>query len=517
MGRGAMETTLGSLLMHTAETFPEKPALVCDQEKLTYRELDKSVDSFVHFMTNLGIGKGTKIALLLKDSIAYVKCLFAANRIGAISVPINTRLKTQEIISLLKQSESHVLIYGNAFSPIVHKFRDSTAIRHYHNILEFLETDRRGDFIEESAPDPSPSTRGTDHVATLLFTSGTTSARPKAAVLTNHNHIRVVETLKIDYGIATEDILLTATPLFHTSGLHRCIGAVALGCTHILMPKFDPRQFLHLVETEHVSYTFLVPTMFAMIEKELSAKEFDTSSLRLLFTGAARAHPDILDRMRAFFPEAEICMSYGCTECFTVSIIRAADLRKKWGSIGTSVSNAQLRLCDDSGSEVLKGETGEVWVKGPNVAKCYYRDIEATQEAFTMGWFKTGDLGKSDDEGFIYLVDRKKDIIISGAENISSMEVEDVLYSNEKVLEAAVIGVPDDLWGESVRALVVKKPQTDLTEEEVIDFCDKRLARYKRPKSVVFLDCLPKNASNKILKRELKERFGRQKDEAEMR
>ena len=505
-----METTLDSLLTRTAESFPDKPALVCGQNTITFRTLRESVDDLTRVFINLTIGREMKVALLLKDSIEYVQCLFAVNRIGAVNVPINTRLKIEEINLLLKQSGSHALIYDSTFSHLIDKIRQKNRIQHFLNISEFVKGHSRHGSANDISKNQSLLNPREDDPATLLFTSGTTSSKQKAAVLTNRNHLWACQTLKIDYGITSEDILLTSTPLFHTSGLHRCIGAVAFGCTHILMAKFDPRRLLSLIQQLKVTYTFLVPTMFAMIEQEASATEYDTSSLRLLFTGAARAHPEIFTKMQAFFPKAEICMSYGCTESFTAAIIRAADMTRKWGSIGKPVSTTELRLCNDKGLTLSKGEIGEIWIKGRSVAQCYYSDPVATKEAFENGWFKTGDLAKWDDDGFLYLVDRKKDIIISGAENISSMEVEDVLYRNEKVLEAAVIGVPDHLWGESVRALVVKKPKTNLTEKELIDFCGKRLAGYKRPKSVVFLNCLPKNESNKTLKRDLKERFGQQ-------
>lgn len=504
-----METNLGYLLLRAANKFPDKEALIYGEKRVTYKHLDERANRVASALIDLGVKKGDKIALLLHNSIEYLECLFGINRAGAVSVPVNHRLKPEELKYILGQSESRVLIYESDFTDVV------IAIRKYLKIDVYICLGEKGadinyeKLLNRTEPvGPRFEVAGYDP-ATILFTSGTTTGRPKGVVLTNNNHVWSCLTQTIDYQLINDDVFLTATPLFHTSALNRCFGAVFLGGTNIIMEKFQAKQFLEIVQNERVTFTVLIPTMFAMVKQALESVVSDLSSVRSYVTGGALTHTELLKSIIDTFPNAQIRNSYGCTECFTVVINPPHQIYRKLGSVGKPAVNSEIRIIDIFGAEVRSGEIGEICVRGPSVGSEYYKNEKATAESFNDGWFKTDDLGRFDDEGFLYIVDRKKDIIISGGENISSVEVEEVLYQHKKIAEVAVIGVPDDLWGESVRAIVVPRPGVVVTEREIINFSSKTMAGYKKPKSVVFVESLPKNSNGKILKQQLREKYGR--------
>jgi acyl-CoA synthetase (AMP-forming)/AMP-acid ligase II len=275
------------------------------------------------------------------------------------------------------------------------------------------------------------------------------------------------------------------------------------------MRRFEPRKFLELIEREKVTLTMLAPTMFAMVKQLPDHKKYDLTSLKLFVSGTAPASVEMLKQVRGVFPNVEIMNAYGSTETGAVTMLEPKDFVRKIGSVGKPLLNSEVCLMDEEGKTVNTGDIGEICARGPQSLKEYYKDPEATKQVFLGDWVRTGDLGKFDEEGFIYIVDRKKDMIISGGENVYSLEIENVLATHEKILEAAVIGVPDELWGETVRAIVVPKKGETLTEKDVIDFCADKLAGYKKPKSVIFIDGLPKTDSNKILKRMLREQYGK--------
>lgn len=353
-----------------------------------------------------------------------------------------------------------------------------------------------------------------DDPAFILYTSGTTG-HPKGAVMTHKNY--TVQSLSVlvelFLGVSRNNvplppvfkILLTA-PLFHVAALSNLVRFSLLGST-IHVHEFEPRKVLETVQREGIMAMFGVPTMWRMLIDYPDFKKYDVSSLRYTSYGAAPVLPGLQEQLLESFPNASLVEYFGQTEMApNVATMKFQDALRKKGAVGYPVFNVDFRVVDDNMNDVPAGQVGEAVYRGPNMFKGYYKNSEADEEAFEGGWFHSGDLVRRDEEGFVYVVDRKKDMIISGGENIYSAEIEELLMSHPKIAEAAAIGVPDPKWGESVKVYVVLKPGAEATVEELTGYCAENLAKYKRPKHVEFISELPRNAAGKVLKRELRTR-----------
>jgi len=499
--------TIDYFLKRTASKFSPREALVCAGRRISYADFDQGVTRLANTLISLGVKKGDPVALLAYNGPEFAYAVFGVQRAGAVCVPLNYRLKTQELTYILEDSESKVILYGTQFSETVNSLRGKTRLDRYICLSEEEAADKS---LPAGSPPRYPQVEIEEEgPATLLYTSGTTG-HPKGAVLTHKNLIWTCVSQAVEYGVSGADKVLITSPMFHTGAFFRFLTAVYLGNTICLMEQFDPVKFLEIIQEEEITFTSLVPTMFIMVDQlpENVKNSFRTTSLRKYITSGSILPVDLVRRIQKLFPQAEIRDSYGATEFNFATVLQPEDLERKLGSVGRAHVNAEVRILNEQGQEVPPGEVGEICVRGPQVMREYFQDPQGTKEAFHQGWFRTGDLGKMDAEGFLYIVDRRTDMIISGGENIYPREIEEVLYAHEKIAEAAVIGVPDPLWGEAVRAIIVPKPGAGLTEQEVIDFCVQRLAGYKKPRSVIFADSLPKNPSNKVLKRILKERYG---------
>ena len=505
-----MEVTLGYILERAASKFPEKPAIIFEEKRISYKTLNKRTHQLGRALLATGLKKGDKVAILLENSPEVLECIFGITRIGAVCVILNARLRSTELEYILNHSDSKVFIYGSQFLGEVNKLRGQTKIERY---ICLNTGDNTSDFdYEQLLSQYSPRYQTVkvleDDVAFLMYTSGTTG-KPKGVVQVHRFCIWGVLNYIMSYNMEPTDVVLTPTPLFHIAAIIRVFSAVFLGISNVLMRRFEPGKFLELVEKEKVTITMLIPTMFAMIKQLPDYKKYDLTSLQRFVTGAAPTPVEMLQQMRDIFSNADTINAYGLTEGGAVTVLEPQDFVRKIGSIGKPVVNFEVCLLDEEGRAVNTGDVGEICARGPSTLKEYYKDPDATKQVFFGDWMRTGDLGKFDEEGFLYIVDREKDMIISGGENVYSLEIENVLATHEKILESAVIGVPDELWGEAVKAIVVPKTGETLTEKEVIDYCTAKLAGYKKPRSVVFIDSLPKTDSNKILKRELKEKYGK--------
>jgi len=502
---------VGQILTFTARKFPQRIALICEQEWMTYQEFNDRTNRLANGMLRLGLKKGEKVAVLLFNSIPLVEILFASAKTGGVFTPINFRFTAEEVFYILDHSDARFFIYGEEFSELVEKVRPRLKkVEFYFSIGESVspsilnyEAFLRGSLAQE--PDVPLSEKDE---CQLMYTSGTTG-KPKGVLLTHENLLWNLFNTILGREEKEGETSLVIGPLYHTAALNNhFLTRVALAGTSVLVRHFDPEKVMEIVEKERVTVISGAPAAYHLM-LSLPDGRYDTRSITKCTTGASILPNETKERLTKLFPNLSgIYDVYGCTEATpSIAILKAKDSLKKKECVGPAVPFLEVRIVDDQDRDLPVGEVGELICRGPNVMKGYYKDEEATREALRGGWLHTGDLTRMDEEGFIYIVDRKKDMIVSGGENIYPREIEEILYSHPKIEDAAIVGVPDPLWGESVRAVVVLKRGETMIEEEVIEYCKSHLASYKKPKSVWFVESLPRNPSGKVLKTVLRERF----------
>jgi fatty-acyl-CoA synthase len=510
--------TIADLLHRTAKRFPQKPGLICGPVRWTFAEFDEVVDRVAVGLTRLGVGHGTRVAVLARNSHGFAALRFALARLGAVLVPINFMLKAEEVAYILKHAQARVLATDSGLAELA---RDAAA----------RDTDVR-QFVWLPSEEPSeaaagmtsfedlansgraeidvPALASTD-LAQIVYTSGTESM-PKGAMLTHDAVISQYASCAVDASIGHSDVMLHALPLYHCAQLDVFLGpAVYVGATSIVTAKPTPDNLLPLIANHRITSFFAPPTVWIALLRSPLFDTTDLGTLRKGYYGASIMPVEVLKELARRLPDVGFWNLYGQTEIAPLATMLGPDdqLRKP-GSCGRAVLNVETRVVRDDGSDVTAGgEVGEIVHRSPHLMLGYLNDEEKTAAAFSGGWFHSGDLATIDDEGFITVVDRKKDMIKSGGENVASREVEEMIYRLPAVSEVAVIGVPDPKWVEAVAAVIVVKAGQSLTEQEVIAHCNAKMAGFKAPKRVVFTDALPKNPSGKLLKRELRERFGR--------
>jgi fatty-acyl-CoA synthase len=436
-------------------------------------------------------------------------------KLGAVNVPLNFRLTGQDILYQLTNSETSLLIFGEEFTYIIDEIRGEisemalvcvgSGVPDYAKPYDEVVADGDEAPLDIAVYDDDP--------AFIMYTSGTTG-RPKGAVLTHKN--QVMNTINCTFEMLTvvgdlkDERVQFVAPLFHEAALAFALFTVSKACAIYVMKFFEPEKVAQEIQDEKITATLLVPVMTNLLVNAVDLSKYDTSSLKIFVSGAAILPSETRRQVDVAFPGVKLFDIFGQTEMSPVTtILKPEDAGRKTASVGKPVANVEVRVVDDDDNAVPSGEVGEIVYRGPTTMKEYYRNPEATEETLRNGWFHSGDLVRQDDEGFIYVVGRKKDMIISGGENIYSAEIEDVLFEHPKVLEAAVIGVHDEMWGEAVMAVVVPMQGEDLHQEEIMEWCSARLASFKKPKYVDFVDELPKNAAMKVLKYELREKYGK--------
>ena len=498
---------LGAILTLQARKYKDKVLMVCDDQRITYGELNARVNSLASGLLSLGINKGDRVATLFYNSPEAVETFYALLKIGVVCVPLNYRLTGEELTYIIEHSDAKALISGTEFTGVI-----TPISRNLKRVTAWITDDPEpgskmlslSELIRRHPAEEPKRLVAMEDESVILYTSGTTGA-PKGVVLTHRTQFFNTINYVSAYMMNDRDIELALTPMFHSSTLGRIITYVFTGATFITSKKFDPAWALRTIKKEKVTSITQAPTMYQAMMNPLKADGFDTASVRRVVTGAAPMSVTGKKSLQKLFPHAGFFDLYGLTEASPgVTILKPDAFFQKIGSVGKPMALVGVKVMDAGGAEVPAGEVGEIICRGPNVMKGYYKDPQATSEALRDGWLYTGDMGRMDEDGFLYLVDRKKDLIISGGENIYPAEIERVLLEHPRILDAAVIGVPDSYWGERVKAFVVLKPGKALTEEEVIRFCEEHLASYKKPKEAVFLDKLPRNAANKVMKEELK-------------
>jgi fatty-acyl-CoA synthase len=494
---------------------PGQVALIGAGEVRTYAELAENTTRLAHGLAARGVGRGDRVAFLGLNSIELVETMFATAKLGAVFVPLNTRLAPPETAYILADSGAKLLIAAPGFDEVI----GAPQVRRLPVDVVPADAVRRdgpggpggpgdpgGRQSGRAAPFDEPV--GHDDLFMIQYTSGTTG-RPKGVMLTHGNIIWNVYNLLVDVDVRSDEVALVTAPLFHTAALNQVLFPTLLkGGTALIEAKFDPDRAISLIETRGVTLLFGVTSMYLALTQSPRWPHADLSTLRSALSGGA---PLPVSLLRAYLDRGlMIVQGYGLTEASPgATMLRAADGTRKIGSAGTACFFTDVRVVTPGLADVAAGERGEVLVQGPNVTPGYWQQPAATQAAFAGdGWLRTGDLAQVDDEGYLYIVDRLKDMIISGGENVYPAEVEQALYTHPAVAECAVIGVPDARWGEVARAVVVRRGGQQVTEADLIAYLDGRLARYKIPKTIVFTDDLPHTASGKLLKPDIRQRHG---------
>jgi fatty-acyl-CoA synthase len=501
---------VGDFLKRSALRSPEKTALVFRNIRWTYRELNQRVNRFAHSMAQIGVLRGDRVAIMSHNCPQFLICFLGLAKIGAVITPLNFSLKEKEIEYIINHSEARVFIVEDVLAPVcaranLEKVKTFICINLNGNPLPEAWVDFDG-LLADVYPDGEPEVLiNGDDMAALLYTSGT-EASPKGVMETHLNYYSVLLSVAVDVGMRSDDIFLVSTPLFHVAALaYQSVPTLTFAGTVVLMYSPVINEILDLIERESVTFISFPSTIYMAMAQIEQTSARDLGSVRVAFSFGAPIPSVVMQRCKQLMPRATWINAYGMTELAALGTSNPDSAKPR--SIGRPNTPLEMKIVDDNDNEVPRGQTGEILVRGPAVMLGYYKDTDRTEEAFKGGWLHTGDLARMDEDGNIYFVDRKKDIIKTGGENVSSQEVEEAIFKHPKVAEAAVIGVPHDYWMEAVLVAVVPKENETLTEEEVMEHCKGLLAGYKVPKKVVIVESIPKNPSGKMLKRELRQRF----------
>jgi long-chain acyl-CoA synthetase len=518
--------TMSSALDRCRRLYGRRRALVDAEGSWSWEQHLDRVAHAAGMLRQLGVGTGDRYAILARNLVRHCELIHAGYWMGAVPVPVNIRLAPPEIALILKDAEVKALALDEPFLPLLQSehvapfagkafavgpkplgagLPDYEALLAAARPAALVESRRRDDAI-------------------LLYTGGTTG-RSKGVQLSHGNVVTNGMQCAMEMGFRGDDIYLHVAPMFHSADLLGT-GFTLLGGAHAYLPQFTPANMLTAIQDLRVTATMMAPTMIIMTLQQLKPSDYDLRSFRWVLYGSAPMAPEWIKRVIEAFPGVEVCQSYGLTETSPIlSYLDFAEHKKaldaddhvRLKSVGRPVAGVDLRIRDAEGNELPLGEAGEVAVRAPNVAKGYLNLPDASAAAIRNGWFHTGDVGRMDAEGFVYLLDRKKDMIITGGENVYTVEVELALYQHAAVAECAVVGVPDEKYGEALFAAIVLQPGATLTRDQVIEHCRARIGGYKVPRQMVFLRQLPKSAMGKILKTELRQTYSDPAKRAELR
>jgi acyl-CoA synthetase (AMP-forming)/AMP-acid ligase II len=516
VARAAGRQSYGSQLAATARRYPDRVALQLDDVRLTYPQLDQRVTKLARALAARGVGTGDRVAVLMRNRLETVEAYYAGLRLGAIVVPVNFRLVAAEVRYVLSDSGCAALIVDAADAGVAAEALDGlepspVVLATDGAEQRFPHADSFEAAVAEANDEPLCLDVDEGEPAFIMYTSGTTG-RPKGAVLSHRNLTTVSLLSSVSSGgaVPEDQTSLLGVPMFHIAGVGNILPRLLTGARIVVYSPavFDPVAIVDLLEREQVTSCFFVPSQWQAICAVPGIKERNLA-LRRIGWGAAPAQPSLLEALASTFPQAPAFTAFGQTETSaTICLLRGEDALRKPGSVGRPLYGVEARIVDEDLNDVTVGGIGEIVYRGPTVMREYWNNPQATAEAFAGGWFHSGDLCRMDEDGFIWVVDRKKDMIISGGENIYCAEVEAAVDAHAKVAEVAVIGVPHEKWGQTPLAVVTAlDPADPPTEAEIIEHCRGLLASYKKPTAVVVIDGMPRTASGKIQKFALRERF----------
>ncbi len=490
-----MALLLGDVVRRQARQRPDRVAYVIGAEHVTYARLNAMANRLAHALRALGVRRGDRVATLAPNRIEYPAIYFAAAKLGAIHVPINFRWRAAEVRYALVQSEASLLLHADELAGVVAEAAG--------DVPRVLSLDRDLPPLLSRAADAEPHADVDEHDPhVMLYTSGTTGD-PKGALLSHRAYVLQATQTPRPTGLGADDVALCMFPMFHMGGWAMPLGYFASGATVIIMERADPGEILRAIGRERVTYLYLIPTLF---EALLALPEFaraDLSSLRALGGGTSAMSEAQVRTIVERFRNPNLHIMYGQTEAGPVATLQPSDVLRKPTSVGRPASNVDVRIVDAAGADVRAGETGEIVCRSEYNMLGYWRMPEATAEAFRGGWLHTGDLAAFDDEGFLHIAGRLKEMIKCGGENVFPAEVERCLLEHPAIAEAAVFGVPDPHWGEVVAAAVVRRDGVALSEDDVVAHVRARLAGYKKPRVVRFVDTLPRTASTRQVQKAL--------------
>ncbi len=499
---------IGSWLTKRAILTPDKEAVVDGEKRLTYRQLNGRVNRLANALQGLGLKSGDRLSILSTNCVEYVETIMAAAKLGVLLVPLNWRLTPAELTFILKDSGAETLIFHPNPRDTAESLKVQAGLKRlivlgdkekgeaevYERLLESVSD-------EEPNPDKSPD-MDTPHI--IMYTAGTTG-QPKGAVLTQGTAFWNVVNLTVSMGFTCQDRNLSVLPMFHIGGIGLfTLPMLYMGGTVVIQRTFEPAQTLELLESEGITLFFGVAAVFLFLIQHPRFKKEAFEQVRVVMSGGAPLPVSLVHQ----YQEAGIVLQqgFGMSEAApSIATLEKELAVKKAGSIGKALMHVEARVVNDEMADMPVDQVGELVIRGPNLMQGYWNRPEATKEAFSGGWFHTGDLARMDGDGDLYIVERKKDMFISGGENVYPAEVENAIYELPRVSEVAVIGVKDEKWGEVGRAIVVLKEGQEMTREKILDHLKGRLAKYKIPKDVVFTGPLPRNAAGKVLKKVLRE------------
>jgi fatty-acyl-CoA synthase len=510
---------LGDIPLRSAARNPDKEAIVWQDKRVTYRELNENACRCANSFLEMGIKKGDRVSFMTHNAMQYIYAWLGLAKIGAIVNPLNFMLKGPEIEYIINHSDPVAFFVEDSLIPQVEEVKGNLKGVKTFGVIRIQGGEAPQGWMDadelfaagKDASEPEVEVDGED-IATLMYTSGT-EALPKGVMTTHLNFYITLMSGLADLNIDKNEVSLLSIPLYHVAGKYLLLEGINVGTTVVLEYAPNPIEILELTQNEKVTYWVYPPTLYQILPSMPDFDKYDLSSLvKCVAFGSVMPVP-LLEQWKKILPQAEWRNYYGQTESSPLgSNLQPEDFERKIESIGKPHTGLLVKIFDDEDREVPTGEVGEIVMRGPSVMKGYYKDEEKTAETLRGGWLHTGDLGRFDEEGFLYFVDRKKDMIKSGGENVSSQEVEGILFKHEKVMQAAVIGLPDEYWGEAVSAVIVPYPGVEVTEEEIVVYCKDCLAGYKVPKKIIIMamEDMPVNPSGKVLKRELREKLGKQ-------
>jgi fatty-acyl-CoA synthase len=504
---GRAGVNVGYLLAQRARLNPAATAIIDGDIGLDYRALNIEVNRLAAGLRAQGIDRGDRVAIMASNSYRFYELLFACAKLGAIVVTVNYRLLAEEVEYIMRDSGASLLFFSHEYAEVANEVADAVPeLRAVSLAAAGASGVSLQQLIDEgSGREPDTEDIGLDAPLMILYTSGTTG-RPKGAILTHGNIVATSTNQAFDWGVVASDRCLVVAPLYHVGALLLLSWpTLHMGGTVIVHPGFDPVRVLEAIERDQVTTLFLAPTMWRMMLQQPGVRERDLSSIRLCCSGGESLPLPLMEQLLEVFG-SQFTEGYGLTEASAaVAVLRPEHVRSKSGSVGLPFLHVSVRVVDDEGEDVAEGELGEIIVSGPTVMAGYWNRPDATAEKLRGAWLHTGDIGRMDADDFLYVVDRKDDMLISGGENVYPAEVEEILHRHPSVEQVAVIGTPDARWGQVVTAVVVPVADAEVTLEELSEFCSVRLAGFKRPRRLVLVDHLPRNPSGKVLKRVLRE------------